>query len=243
MRLIYTISIGLLFQTFLLNAQYIIKKEDNFLYRKETSFGFNINSNGGGFLSGISFKHSRVISRRWYHLFYLDITQIKDGSEERTNTANSSYIPNKIHYLYNLRLQYGQEFILFKKAKKNGIQIDAFVVGGLNLGIEAPYCIRFQESPGLLEKIVPYDPNIHDQASIQGFGGFLPNLSLSKYVPGISIKGGLSFEFGVGTYSTTGFDIGFNVDVFSRKIVLLTTVPGKFFFPSLYINLYFGSRQ
>lgn len=226
-------------------AQYIIKKTDNFLYRRETSLGLIFNTNGSSLLSGLSIKHSRVIARRWYHIFYFDMSQIKESQEERTTSpiTQNSYVANKLNYLFNVRLHYGREFILFKKAKKNGIQVDALAAGGLNVGIVAPYFIEYFDRINAPPKKVRYDPNIHANSNIGGYSGIIPAFGQSKYIPGISLRGAINFEFSPGITSTTGLEVGFDLNLFAETILIVKDVRERRFFPSLYILLYFGQRK
>ena len=226
-------------------AQYLIKKTDNFLYRRETSLGIIFNTNGSSLLSGFSLKHSRVIERRWYHVFYFDMSQIKESQEERTTSpiTQNSYVADKLNYLFNVRLHYGREFILFKKAKKNGIQVDAVAAGGFNVGIMAPYFIEYFDRVNAPPQKVRYDPNIHANSNIGGYAGIIPAFGQSKYIPGASLRGGINFEFSPGVTSTTGLEIGFDLNFFIETILLVKDVQPRRFFPSLYILLYFGQRK
>lgn len=226
-------------------AQYLIKKTDNFLYRRETSVGVIFNTNGSSLLSGLSLKHSRVIERRWYHIFYFDISQIKESEEEQTTSpiTQNSYVANKLNYFFNVRFHYGREFILFKKAKKNGIQVDALAAGGLNVGIVAPYFIEYFERVNAPPRRVRYDPNIHANSNIGGYSGIIPAFGQSEYVPGISLRGAINFEFSPGIASTTGLEIGFDLNLFTQTILIVKDIQARRFFPSLYILLYFGQRK
>ncbi len=111
-------------------------------------------------------------------------------------------------------------------------------MGGPTIGLHAPYYVLTAE--GTYEK---YDPNDHFDSEAVGPGKLFQGLGQSELVPGIHLKGSVSFEFGTYKNNVAGIETGVMVEAFTRHIVLMPTQDNRAIFPSAYLALYWGKRK
>jgi hypothetical protein len=213
---------------------------DQFDYRIENIWGIK-KSTTGGLISGFIFKHTRGITPKKYQTFGLELVNVKHPQEVRyTSFTGNSYIFGKANYLYSIRLQYGRDFVLFKKASQQGVQINGIIAAGPTIGLVTPYYIELANG-----QRVPYDVNnpFHEQNNIVGTGALLQGLGESQVKIGINLKAALSFEFGTFKNSISGFEAGFMLEGFTDEIILVPAARNRAVFPSAFITLIYGSRK
>ncbi len=198
-----------------------------------------------GLIGGFMFKYTTQLKREnSYHGGGIEIVNIKHPQEQKyISTSGNSYIWAKEHYLYSIRLSYYRERVLFKKAQQQGVQVSVLAALGPTIGLEAPYYIEVSTGNGTVK--VPYDhtnPN-HYWTNIIGTGNILQGVGESSVVPGLNIRLGVSLEFGAFRSKVMGIEVGFQADLFTRKILIIPTTESYSFFPSAYFTFYFGSRK
>ena len=239
------VAIGLFFITSQISlAQFWSEQDEGYLYKKEFIYGINFNTNGG-LIGGGSFKYARVINEYMYHSFSFEFVHVKDAKEEKVTSflSGNNFVPEKKNYFYVMRPQYGREFVLFKKAKKQGVQVNWINSVGPTIGLLAPYLIQYRY-PDNIVKTEPYDPSIHQSFdAIIGAGSIFESMGKSKIIPGASLKSSLSFEFGTFNSSVTGFEAGFMLDTFFSDIQLLYNSPTKRIYTSAFVTLFYGFRK
>jgi hypothetical protein len=226
------------------DAQFWSETDEDYLYKKEFTYGINFNTNGG-LIGGGNFKFAKVINERMYHSFSLEFVHVKDQKEERVTSfiSGNNFVPGKQNYLYIIRPQYGREMVLFKKAKKQGVQVNWINAVGPTIGLQAPYLIDYRYPDNII-KTEAYDPAIHNSFdAIVGTGSFFESIGKSKIKPGASIKSSLSFEFGTFNSSVTGFEAGFMLDTFFSDIQIMYLTPAKRVYTSAFVTLFYGFRK
>ncbi len=231
----------------ILIANAAIEAQDENEYSSENVFGLNLNTNGG-LIGGLMFRHSQERKPGRYLNLGIELVNIKHPNEVRYpggNSAGNVYILGKKNYLFTLRPQIGYEFVLFSKGKEDGIQVDAIVNGGPSIGIVKPYYIQYQDSTQI--HIIPYSASLQD-ASIVGPGGFFHGFDRIRFVPGLHLKTGLSFEFGSFGSGVSGIEAGSLIEAYTQRIDILdisSSFPtyNRWFFTSLYVNIFFGGRR
>ena len=212
-------------------------------YTSEVIWGINKNTNGG-LIGGFILKHGREINNGLFEIFGVELSNVKHPKEQRTQTANgSTFIWGKQNYLYTVRLQYGREKILFKKAPQQGVQINAHLTLGPTIGLVTPYYIS--EALGPFEsRSVPFDPDVHvNQRNIIGTGRLFQGLGEADVKIGANLKSALIFEFGTFKRNVTGFEVGFMLEAFTEEIVIVPQADNRAIFPSAFITLFYGSRK
>lgn len=213
-------------------------------FRSETVVGINFHTNGG-LIGGLAFAHSRFLTSERLHFFSLEVVGIKHPKERRyqNQRTGNSFIYGKQNYLYTLRPQYGRAFILFQKAKEQGIRVSFLTAAGPAVGFVAPYLIEVAVSR-TQSRIEQYDPVKHkDLGNILGTGSFMESLASSKIRLGASLKMGMSFEFGAFASGVTGFEAGIVMDAYPKEIVIIPTTKNKKIYNSIYLTFFFGIRK
>ena len=233
------------------NVQAQLLSQDE-IYSREFIYGVNFNTNGG-LIGGLMFKFSSLrntVKMRQYSTFGIEIVNIKHNKESRVNSfTGNSYIFNKVNYLYTIRPTYGRDFILFRKAPEEGVQVSAVFAIGASIGIVKPYHVLYQDALDQSISSVAFDPDVHQPSQIIGAGNFLEGFQDARIVPGLNAKFGFSFDFGAFKNSVTGFEAGFHYEAYAQKIELMrnpTTFPeigNRQFFSSVYLTVFFGTRK
>jgi len=222
--------------------------QDSYEYNSEFTWAINKNSSGG-LIGGFVFKKARKLNERLLETFGLEIMNVKHPLEVRksSHATGNFFIYGKSNYLYALRLQYGRDLIIFTKAPQQGVEIKVVTVIGPSIGIVAPYYIeRSLDNNSLFvtvrEQYDPTNPN-HNFNNILGTGNLFQGVGESKIQMGVNIKAGLNFELGTIKSQVTGFEVGFLLDSYLNKIVLMPTADNYKMFPTVYFSLFYGSRR
>jgi hypothetical protein len=224
--------------------------QDSYDYDSEFTWGINKNSYGG-LIGGFTFKKARKLANRnILETYGLEIMNVKNPEEVRypsTRTGNY-FIYGKTNYLYALRLQYGRDFIFFKKAPQQGVEIKAVLAAGPSIGIVAPYYIeRAVDNSRFVSVTEPFDASkattTQSFDKILGTGNLLQGIGDSKIQMGGNLKMALNFELGTIKSQVTGFEVGFLLDAYFNKIILMPSAPNNSVFPTIFFTLFYGSRK
>ena len=100
--------------------------------------------------------------------------------------------------------------------------------------------VRFKDRREV--KYDPYNPQ-HNFNNILGTGNLFQGLGESTIQLGVNIKAGLNFEMGTTKSQVTGFEVGFLVDSYANKVILMPTTSNYAIFPTVYFTLFYGSRN
>ena len=231
-------------------------------YSKEFVFGINFNTQGG-LLGGASVRSSRVLDERTLRFWMLEGVMLKNAKEQRVTNpyVGGSYIDSKTNYGFVLRPSFGLQRVLFRKAADAGVQVNALASAGPSLGLLMPYYITYdrtfaanQTQYNLSDDDIvneQYDPTKHNvELAILDHGPLFAGISQTKVVPGGHLRGALSFEYGRYRDAVAGLEVGFLVEAFTKRMVILSPDPNlpsdnlnRQFFPSVYLTLYFGHRS
>src|SRR5688572_11538537 len=154
--------------------------QDSYEYQSEFIWGINKNTYGG-LIGGFVFKKAHKLNDRMLETFGLEIMNVKHPQEVRQNsqTTGNFFIFGKSNYLYALRFQYGRDYIVFKKAPQQGVEIKAVGAIGPSLGILAPYYIERSPDGGYVTIREQYNPGI-EASAIYGPGRLFEGLGESK---------------------------------------------------------------
>lgn len=220
--------------------------QDSYDYNSEFIWGVNKNTSGG-LIGGFVFKKARKLNDRLLETFGLEVMNVKHPQETRLSSGTGNFfIYGKSNYLYALRFQYGRDFIIFKKAPQQGVEIKAVLAAGPTIGVVAPYYIeRLIDNSFFATTHEQYDPNnpFHTYSKILGTGYLFEGLGDSKIQLGTNIKAGFNFELGTIKSQVTGFEVGFLLDTYFNKVILVPTASNTGVFPTLYFTLFYGSRK
>lgn len=225
----------------------LAQTQDSYEYNSEFTWAINKNSSGG-LIGGFIFKKARKLNNRLLETFGVEIMNVKHPLEVRKSSraTGNFFIYGKSNYLYALRLQYGRDLILFTKAPQQGVEIKAVLAAGPSIGIVAPYYIeRSVDNSYFVTVREQYDPNNpnHNFNNILGTGNLFQGIGESNIQMGINIKAGLNFELGTIKSQVTGFEVGFLLDTYFNKVILMPTATNYNMFPTVYFSLFYGSRR
>lgn len=229
--------------TAMLSSGVHAQTQDSYEYQSEFTWGINKNT-AGGLIGGLVFKKARKLNDRTLETFGLEIMNVKHPQEVRTNSINTGnyFIYGKSHYLYAFRLQYGRDRILFKKAPQQGVEIKGILAIGPTIGVVAPYYVEYARSTDQVSRSVQYQQGMAAE-DIMGTGRLFEGIDESKIVPGANLKAAINFELGTTKSQVTGFEAGFLLDAYTKKIELMPTAKNYSVFPTLFITLFYGSRK
>jgi len=226
---------------FLIDIPSFSQTQDSYDYNSEFVWGINKNSSGG-LIGGFTLKSSRRITKNMFETFGLELMNVKNPHEVRVQSVNSGnyFIYGKTHYLYAVRLQYGRDLVLFTKGPQQGVEVKAVTAAGPSIGIVAPYYIEYADSSFYTTK-VPYTNQQYSQ--IVGVGSLFQGIGDSKIQMGLNFKIALNFELGSGKNNVTGFEAGFLLDAYFKKVELMAQTENYAMYPTVFLTLFFGSRK
>jgi len=232
-------------------------------YRRETVFGINFNSQGG-LIGGANVRVARVLDERWLRFWSLEGVSFKNPKEESVTNpyTGGSYKRFKANYAFALRPSIGIQRILFRKAADAGVQVNGLLSAGPSLALLMPYHISFDQTaarngsaPSANDVVIDeaYDPSKHGGPAenyIFDRAPLFSGIGQTKVVPGVHLRGGLSFEYGRYRDAVAGAEVGFLLEAYTKRLLMLNPPApndpsslNRQFFPSVYLTLYIGHRS
>jgi len=241
----WTILFILLTLQFIAGAQ----TQDSYDYNLEKTWGVNKNS-AGGKIGGFVLKRAERISKNVFKTFGIEIMNVKNPHENRIQSLNGTgnyFIYGKSNYLYALRFQYGRDIILYTKAPQQGVEIKAVFAAGPTIGLVSPYYVEVATNSGspFNSTFEPYNADDKNQAveNINGSGKILQGLFESKFQLGGNAKVALNFELGASKHQVTGFEVGFLMDAYFKKVVMMPKNENYSIYPTVFFTLFYGRRK
>jgi hypothetical protein len=234
----------------------IVKQEEEgvLAYRKQSTFGLQLRTNGYGFF----YELGRMRTPRFTNLYMLEITEIKELKEDKVSrldagSFNNSFVYGKINNFYQAKLGFGQQYILGQKGNKNGIAVMGIYEGGISMGFLRPYYLTVKET-GNSPRDVKFnsaDSSLFLNSNvIQGGAGLGKGWNEMKLVPGAFIKTALRFDFGKYNEKVQAIQIGMSLEAYSSKIKIMIdsfggqqyVKPKQLFFQG-HLAFVFGGRK
>lgn len=243
---VYALSLGLtLCNTSLLWAQE--QESETYEYNREYIWGISKNTNSG-LIAGVAGKYSRKIKDGQFQSFGLEIVNIKNPKELRrvSRTSGNTFVLGKLNYLFSVRPQYGREWVVFGKAPQQGVQVNFILAGGPTIGILTPYYVQYGRDAASVDIIPARDIEAQrNTGSVIGSGPFLRGFREGEVdlKIGANVKASVAFEFGTFKNDVTGFEAGFQVEIFPQAVEIVQADDPQRFFPSAFIMLFYGSRK
>jgi hypothetical protein len=231
------------------NAQYEAIPDttpDNVLFEHQWSLGAMLHTNGWG----LKFRKGHNVAALRQFMWELEFSTYKSTKEVRSINPyfsdSRSYFYGKLNYVWFLRGGVGQQRILNRKPYWGGVQLSWLYYGGVSLAITKPiylYIIHFNS--GFTDYEVreeKYDPEIHFVDNIYGRGSFLAGITNLGLHPGVYVKTGLEFEFGVKNRQISAPEVGGIFDYSPIPVPIMAYNPKQSFFLTLYVAVMFGKR-
>ncbi len=226
-----------------MGAPLCAQTQDSYDYNSEFNWGINKNSYGG-LIGGFTFKKAKRISKKMFESFGLELMNVKNPHEVRvqSNSSGNYFIYGKTNYLYAVRLQYGRDIILFTKGPQQGVEVKAVFAAGPTIGLVSPYYVQTNDgTSSYATNSAPYVSQPYN--SIQGAGSVFQGLGESKIQMGGNFKVAMNFELGTSKSQVTGFEAGFLLDAYFKKVVLMPSAENYAVYPTVFLTLFYGSRK
>ncbi|MEI6174445.1 MAG: hypothetical protein WCR01_11905 [Bacteroidota bacterium] len=234
---------------FLAQAQYQSLPDstsDNVLLENQWSLGVMLHTNGWG----LKFRKGHNVAALRQFMWEIEFSTYKSSKEVRTINPyfsdSRSYFYGKLNYVWFFRGGVGQQHILNRKPYWGGIQLSWLYYGGFSLAVTKPiylYIIHFNSGFTDYEvKEEKYDPEVHFIDNIYGRGSFLAGITNLGLHPGVYVKSGLDFEFGVKNRQISSLEIGGIFDYSPIPVPIMAYNPKQSFFLTLYVSVMFGKR-
>lgn len=229
-----------------INAMIKQEEEGALIYSKQSVFGIQLRTNG----YGIFYEIGKLKTRRKTTIYGAELTEIKDAKEEKTPpngffSFNNPYVFGKINNFYQLKLGFGQQYLIGQKGNKNGVAVTAVYHGGLSLGLLRPYYLDVNDSAG--DRQIKYSVKdsalFLDVSKIRGSAGIGKGWGEIKMRPGLYAKGAIRFDYGRYNEIVSGIEIGISIDVYSEKIPILLYAKQRQVFFQGHIAFLFGKRK
>ena len=235
----------------------LIKQEEEgaLIFQKQSVFGLNFNSDG----FSVTYEHGKYKTTTKTNLWWASLGERKDAKQYKQSNLTgiggtgiayfgNSYVYGKQNNFYYLRLGIGQQILLGGKGNKNGVAVSAIYGGGLTVGMLKPYYIEINDNITGKQKDIKYSDTTAvkflDPTIIIGGSGFGKGFGEIKYVPGITARAALRFDYGKYNEVVSALEVGINAEYYSQAMPILVGVNAdkKFFF-NAYITLAFGRRK
>lgn len=217
---------------------------DNVLLERQWSLGVMIHTNGWG----LKFRRGKNVVALRQFMWELEFSTYKSPKEIRIinpyYSDSKSYIYGKLNHVFFLRGGVGQQHILNRKPYWGGVQLSVLYYGGISLGLTKPvYLYIIDPTTGEINE-EKYDPELHSQNQDYIFGraSFLSGILQLGFHPGVYLKTGLDFEFGIKNKAISSLEIGGTLDFSPIPVSIMAYNPRQQFFLTLYFSFMFGKR-
>ena len=220
--------------------------ENKILYNRQITYGVVLHNLG----LGIQFRTGKRLSIFKTRMWEFEFVNMRSYKQIRLQTyyPNSrSYIYGKLNNAYFLRGGMIWKKLLNRKPYWGGVELRFLYGGGFSLGIAKPYyyyIIYPTPSGEFIDylELERFDPSSQSTTFIYGRGPFSKGLSEITLHPGIYLKTGLNFEFGVRNTKIKALEIGAGLDIIPMGLSIMANNPNQILFPNLYLNFTFGKR-
>jgi len=203
-----------------------------------------LNSNGFGF----NYRYGFWRNARNQFILDADLAYVKHPKEVKVQAPYSyntrRYVFGKENLFWEVKGLAGWQREIYRKHDRTGISVRMFYSGGLSLGFLKPiYYQIYTISPiGEAEsyEYLKFDPAIH-QNLIGGRGPFFMGFNELSLVPGLTAKGGMSFEYSERNIVIHALEAGVGITAYPRSIPIMATEKNSFLFFNLFVGYRFGT--
>ncbi len=222
----------------------------DFVYEKEFTAGIKLLSNG----YGVELNFKKTPNIRYKTVKQFEFVELKDPSEFRQTSLASfgarstprSYIFGKQNNFYALNFSYGQDRIITRKGRKNGVSLYWSWKGGPSLGLLKPYYLSLREGDGSFSNERYSEENrasFLDFNQIAGASGFSYGLGEIKIKPGIQARVSTGADWASKRDYIKSAEVGFVLNVYASDIDIMLERDNSFWFANLYVGVLFGRKR
>ena len=207
-------------------------------FQDELTFGGKLSTNGWGF----DIRRGYFVDLRHKYFFEGGFNVIHHPKEYKISSVYflfRNFVYGKINECYDMKLGYGRQLTLYQKKDLGSIEIRLIASTGADIAMLKPiYYIVINNN---IEQTSKFDVAMQP-ATIERKAKFSKGLNEITLHPGIYLKLGLNFEFGVRSTKIKALEIGAGLDVIPMGLSIMASNPNQILFPNLYLNFSFGKR-
>jgi hypothetical protein len=249
----------LVFIFILLNAGVVLAQDSaavandiTVLYRKESSGGVTIHSNG----LGVIFRHGTHVTIRKKRMFEAEFVSLRHPKQvKRTNDYLTGearpFFYGKLNYVYIPRVGLGRQQVIFGKAQTSGVEVRANLFGGVDLGLTKPVYLKVLETDpyneiykiAVVKRYDPEDPGQRSPEDFLGPASWFNGFGEMKFYPGLYGKFSFSFEYSTMHQKVAILETGFVVDAFLKKVPIMAYIEPEQYYFNFYITLLWGAKK
>jgi hypothetical protein len=221
------------------------------LYRKESSGGVTIHSNG----LGIIFRHgthATVKRKRMFEAEFVSLRHPKQYKITNEGVAGEArpFFFGKLNFVYIPRIGFGRQQVIFGKAQTSGVEVRFNFFGGADLGFTKPVYLKIihqnaNEIIGFweVEKYDPENPLHQDPSNILGPASYFNGMDKMKFYPGAYAKMSVSFEYSTLHQKLAILETGVAFDAFVKGIPIMAYIDNDRYYFNFYISLLWGKKK
>ena len=229
-----------------MSAQMPAKQQNYARFTKEIWGGLTIHTFG----LGLNLNYAKFKTYKKKVLYTLDIVGMQHEKEYKIfgsiDENAKRYVYGKLNSFYVIRPGIGKRKMFFEKLRDNGMQIAVNWSFGPSIGITKPVYLEVlkidQFGQVIGNSVEKYDPESHNLYNIYGRGPWSRGLAEAKFHPGGFAKIGLEFEYSNERDLIRAIEVGSVIDVYPKRIPIMTNVDNPFIFPTIYLNFIFGAK-
>lgn len=231
-----------IFCAFNLYAQTTEHSEKEIIFNRESSYYLSANSNG----VGLGYRLGRNKTAFKIRTFDYSFSNIRDLKQIRVLSGydnGKAYYYGKLNYFYIFRVVYGLQKTISSKPYWGGVEIRTLFLTGFNLGVAKPVYLNVLTGNSDIPVVVKkYEQDMLQQDIYGSAPYFEYGFDELKLHPGLSLKTGLSVEFGKETERVRAFEAGILIDGFLRPYQIMAFKQASYYNFSLYLTYHFGKR-
>ncbi|HUX95250.1 MAG TPA: hypothetical protein VMV47_05905 [Bacteroidales bacterium] len=234
--------VALLSVVMTLSGQGDLNEQQRIFFRNEKSFGIQLNTDGIGF----SYRTARRTDYLNKNIIEYEFGTLKHPKEYKLSnpyTQGTSFVFGKLNSPLYIRASIGRQHELYKKADLGGVSIRLFYSGGPALAVYKPIYYKVIYPVSLTEYYIKdekFNTNIAIPQDIWGRASFTKGLRETKFMPGIYVKSGFSFEYSKEDKVIHAVEVGTTLSAYLKEIPIMATNDNKSIFFSLFVSYRFG---
>jgi hypothetical protein len=222
------------------------------LYRKESSGGVTVHSNG----LGVIFRHGTHVSVKKKRMFEAEFVSLRHPKQYKiTNEGVAGearpFFFGKLNFAYIPRIGFGRQQVLFGKAQVSGVEVRFNFFGGVDLGFTKPVYLKVLEPDpyneiyqiAVVKRFDPDDPIQRDPSNILGPASFFNGINEMRFYPGAYIKTSVSFEYSTLHQKLAILETGMTFDAFLKEVPIMAFVKSDRYYFNFYISLLWGKKK
>jgi len=230
-----------------LRAQQTSADFSRLLYRNEMTFGATVHTAGWGAI----FKRLQNPNGTTKKGLLIDFATMQHPKEIKLfhpfYDSARGYKFGKLNYFSTIRVGYGWEKMIAGKTDRGSVAVHAHYWGGISNGLTRPvYLEVIRPLPNNPDEFrlstEPYDPSEHFVNNIYGRASFFNGWDELGYHPGVFVKGGANFEYGITEEKISMIEVGIVLDYFFEEVPIMAVEDNMQLFTTLYVSMYFGKK-